>query len=210
MTLSVTPEATTPTPPIVIDTPVVLVADILAGAANLTIHVGEESIRGGAVKFKVISETMRLASPVWNSMLRPNGPFLENGAKEVEFPEDDASAFEIILRLLHHRADTIPHKLTPETLFYLAVLVDKYNLHALVRPYLPTWTYGLNTETMKQVQPFERIIFAAWIFGVQEVFEAALLEMLLNSRIDKNKKDLIWHDGTLIDAGLLPDGVRSE
>jgi hypothetical protein len=203
LTLNLTPPA--PTPPIVKDTPLVLVADILAGAANLTIHVGEEAIREGAVKFKVISETLRLASPVWNSMLRPDGPFLENGAKEVRFPEDDAYAFEIILRVLHHRVDTLPSKLTIDTLFHLAVMIDKYSLQTLVRPFIAAWASELTTHAMGSVQPFERNIFVAWTFGLQEVFEAALLHILLNSKVDKCNR--IWRNDKLVDPGLLPVGV---
>jgi hypothetical protein len=138
-------------------------------------------------------------------MLRPGGPFLENGADEVRFPDDNPYAFEIILRIIYHQNNTLPAKLGLDTLLDLAVLIDKYDLHTVVRPFIPTWAAEISKTTMARYAPHERILFVAWTFGLQEVFDHMLLKLVLNCKLDNND-DLIWLNRK-VNLDLLPIGV---
>lgn len=100
-----------------------------AGDLNLLVrHHGQDEI------FKVSSKVMSLASPVWRTMLDPNGPFREskpdNG--EVAFPDDEAEAMLIILLAAHLRNQEVPQAIVyqqllskfvvPSTHLYLSLL----------------------------------------------------------------------------------------
>jgi len=159
-----------------------LMSPLPAGIANLTIHVGLEDNNNAARSFPVISETLRLHSGVFNAMLRPGGPFLENGAKEVRFPKDDPDAFEIALNILHHQLGRIPEKLTLRELFNLATLADKYDLITTIRPSIPKWTSVLQESPMTWSNQLLRFIHEAritisWIFGLEQPFLMAITEL---------------------------------
>ena len=79
---------------------------------------------------------MTLASSVFKAML--NGHFMEGrllaemGMVEVPLPDDDPTAFTILLDIIHGRGSRVPRKLNLTLLTDIAVLVDKYRLHEVV------------------------------------------------------------------------------
>jgi len=62
------------------------------------------------ITFKVSSEAMSLASPVWRTMLDPAGPFKESQSDngEINFPDDDSEALLILLVAAHLRFQDVP------------------------------------------------------------------------------------------------------
>ncbi|KAF2432100.1 hypothetical protein EJ08DRAFT_732842 [Tothia fuscella] len=179
----------------------VLVNPLLAGVANLTICVGERN--GQPLKrFLVISESMRLASPVWNAMLKPDGPFLENGAKEVSFPEDDPDAFEVIIRITHGQFSTISDISDDHILMSLAFLVDKYELQNLVSAFISRWADSLRLCRDSSLLRREQVLFTAYVFGDCDTFKTALLDLVVNCRVDK--QGVILLSGKPVDFRYLP------
>lgn len=189
------------------DSPV-LITPLLAGVANLTLHIGQEENGQPLKRFLVISENMRLASPVWNAMLKPDGPFTENGAKEVRFPEDDPHAFEVILRILHHQPSSLPDKLGFPLLLDLSFLVDKYEIRHLVSPFLGNWVSELGALCEDESIRSEEILSAAWTFGALEAFKSALLDLVINVKINKQGEMIV--NGKLMNRNYLPESTEGE
>lgn len=71
-----------------------------------------------------------LSSPVFKAMFQPG--FLEGGLlrsrdqAEVELPDDNPEAFEILMNVLHGRSRQVPDRIGFALLADLAVLADKY------------------------------------------------------------------------------------
>lgn len=108
----------------------------LTQISNLTLIVSPPESQQ---TFKVTIDTLQLASDVFNAMLDPQGPFLENGAGQVSLPDDDADAFEIMLAILYHQnvsQTVIPAK---AVLWQLELLADKYAVVEMVQPHFHQW-----------------------------------------------------------------------
>jgi hypothetical protein len=145
---------------------IVLVTPMLAGLVNLTLHVGEHKDGQPVKRFSVMSAILRLASPVWNAMLKPEGPFMEKDAKTVKFPDDDADAIEAVLQILHHWSNCIPETLEFPLLLNLALLINKYELQPSVSTYLRKWGRDLEASSKSRHIKSEKFLFCAWTFGL--------------------------------------------
>jgi hypothetical protein len=81
----------------------------------------------------VSSKHMSLVSPVFKAMLQhgsfKEGHDLAKGTAEVPLPDDDPTAFQILLDIIHHRFRRVPKKLDLNTAMEIAILVDKYQVH---------------------------------------------------------------------------------
>lgn len=185
---------------------VVLVTPLLAGIANLTILVGEDKDGQPIKKFRVISETLRLASPVWNAMLRPDGPFLENGAHEVKFPADDPDAFQVVLQILFHQSRSLTDHLSLPTLLGLAMMVDKYDLSAVVVPIASQWSSVLETDFTNTQYPIEQNLFIAWTLGLEDKFISVLGHLVRYAKVRKDLNVLL--NGRRLNVEYLPEGVQ--
>ena len=88
--------------------------------------------------FVVSSAVMRIASPVWRTMFDPQGPFMDTQRSfthgEMDLPEDDADALLCILRIAHLQFRKLPETLDYAELLNLAIICDKYDTVAVVRP----------------------------------------------------------------------------
>lgn len=101
-----------------------------AGDLNLLVkHHGQDEI------FQVSSKVMSLASPVWRTMLDPDGPFRESKPDdgEVAFPDDQAEAMLIILLAAHLRNQEVP-----QTIVYEQLLSEF--VHPSIHPYLSVFS----------------------------------------------------------------------
>jgi hypothetical protein len=105
----------------------------IAGSGDLRLVVGPKDKQ---ITFLVFSSSVRLASPVLNSMFDPGSRFMEGHSldREFTFPEDDVSSFLILLRIVHIQFSKLPLVLSTEDLFNLAVFCDKYDAVSTVRP----------------------------------------------------------------------------
>ncbi len=86
----------------------------------------------------VSSAVMRIASPVWRTMFDPQGHFMESQRSfthgEMDFPEDDPDALLCVLRIAHLQFRKVPETLDYAELLNLAIICDKYDTVAIVRP----------------------------------------------------------------------------
>ena len=93
---------------------------------------------GDQKTFVVSSAVMRIASPVWRTMFDPQGHFMESQRssthREMDFPEDDPNALLCVLRIAHLQFRKIPETLNYAELLNLAIICDKYDTVAIVRP----------------------------------------------------------------------------
>jgi hypothetical protein len=104
---------------------------------DLTLLVGSDTPNDHVLRYRVSTHVLCLASPVWEAML--TGNFREGLAKNIPFPEDDASALRILL-LIAHRLDKVSTKpMSVDALANIADLCDKYDTVDLVRQYTDHW-----------------------------------------------------------------------
>ncbi|TVY16515.1 hypothetical protein LARI1_G005613 [Lachnellula arida] len=81
--------------------------------------------------------------------------------KELDFTEDNADAFLILLRIAHLQFSELPvEELSFDLLFQLATVSDKYDCIQLVIPWIPLWTFDPEIEMVG----LEMLLFVAWAF----------------------------------------------
>src|ERR1700753_251483 len=126
-------------------------------------------------------------------MLAPDRPFLENGSKEVKFPDDDPSAFQTVLQILHGQFSSLPQCMSFSDLFKLSVLTDKYLLLDTVRPFMFKWLsiFDVDEDThtkslCEDKMECEKLLFVAWTFGLKTPFLDALKFLVLNTVFEDN------------------------
>ncbi|KAF2497605.1 hypothetical protein BU16DRAFT_319275 [Lophium mytilinum] len=153
----------------------------LANPSDLTLIVGPlgQSIH-------VSRGALRLASPVWNTMF--SDQWAESSKKEVQFPDDDPEALLIVLGIAHLRFKERPKVLLYRQLVELAVICDKYDTVAVIRPFLQEW---IGYEEMKVGPGTEEWIFVAWTFGIRDKFVNGVQDLVRNTLADA-QECLVW------------------
>ncbi|KAF1991477.1 hypothetical protein K402DRAFT_294941, partial [Aulographum hederae CBS 113979] len=134
---------------------------------DLTIKVRPDK---DPLEYVVSKRTMCFASPAWRAML--TGQFSESTASEVPFPEDDPDALLIVLRIAHLQFALLPRSMSFLMVVKLAVLCDKYDTVALVKPFLSMWV-DPHKENLLTVN-YQEWFFVAWVFGYEEEFNQLL------------------------------------
>lgn len=124
--------------------------------------------------FIVSSKTMTLVCDAWRCMLSRDGGFKEaqpvdDGMREVSFPEDDAATLAILLNIAHLNFKSVPTTISLDRLWNLAVLTDKYGATKLVQPWIENWINGVkHTVGVKHCREW---LWIAWEFGEEKIFE---------------------------------------
>lgn len=156
--------------------------------------------------FIVSSAVMRLASPVWNTMLDPRGHFMESYSNgEVPFAEDNAAALLLILRIAHLQFQELPEALDLHEMLSLAVVCDKYDTAGLVRPWIKQWEESLKKRsTLVEAPGREKYLFFAWTFGDFSSYEKIARSLIYNSTCDNEGQ--LFADGNLLGKNL-PSGA---
>jgi hypothetical protein len=133
------------------------------------------------VHMLVSSKYMMLASPVFKAMLQTRT--FEEGRKlsaagkvEVPLPEDNPTAFEIVLNIIHGRNKHVPRVLSLELLTSVSLLVDKYQMAEAVECFSDTWI-GALIEDLPQAYSSktdsDNVLLwlqVSWVFENDEVF----------------------------------------
>lgn len=133
------------------------------------------------VHMLVSSKHLMLASPVFKAMLQP-GSFEEGrklsaaGKVEVPLPEDDPTAFEVVLNIIHGRNKLVPRVLSLELLTSVSLLVDKYQMAEAVECFSDNWI-GALIEDLPQAYTSETEsesvllwLQVSWVFEKDEIF----------------------------------------
>lgn len=139
---------------------------------NLTLLVGPTK-----QSFRVCSRTVSRSSPVFRKML--NGPWIESkpaNAQDwiVELPEDDEEALALVLHIIHAQFDVIKPTLETSELFWVCVIVNKYDLVHALRPWARAWCEDLDTEYAD-----DRLLWIGWVLGCGEFFIGTASEVLV-------------------------------
>lgn len=130
----------------------------------------------------VSSKVLALASPVFERMF--NSSFKEGlinhkmpQQRLVPLPEDDAEAFILLCRVLHHRSHEIPRSLTGNCLEKLAIICDKYNCISPIAFAGEVWLRaGIKSATAEDLS---KLLFAAYILDLPDMFSRISWEILL-------------------------------
>jgi hypothetical protein len=125
----------------------------------------------------VSSKHLMLASPVFKAMLqhsnfREGDTLQSSGQVKVPLPDDDPTAFKILLDIIHGRVRQVPRQVNLQIMTDLSVLVDKYQMLEVVELYAEIWM-----STLKMCVPnfFTADLLPwlsiSWVFGLADQFK---------------------------------------
>jgi hypothetical protein len=137
---------------------------------------GLESKPPRQIRMLVSSQTMMMVSPVFKAMLKPDGlkegKALATGKAEIPLPDDDLSAFQILLNVCHHRTKQVPRTVDLQTMKNIAILVDKYQLQEAVVLYGVLWIDKLRESLPQSFSPeISPWLSIAWVFRLSVEFK---------------------------------------
>lgn len=168
---------------------------------DLCLEVGEDE---GSQRFMVCSRTLSRASKVFRAMLYGN--FAESKPSDkgqewaVALPEDDPTALATILDIVHGRFRKVPSAVTPDHLFMITVLTDKYDMTEVLRPWVNGWIgpYALTSRLPGQ-KGDEKLLWIAWELGHIELFKKTLGYLQETCTLDEDNKVIDRHGTRLED-----------
>lgn len=156
------------------------------------------SARAGRVAHMLVSSRhLILASPVFKAMFRSG--FRESHLlasqelAEIDLPEDDPGAFEILLNIIHGHVRKVPEHVDLKELVELSILIDKYQLLDIMKLYIQMWMSRLRDSAPRtytaDILPWLTI---SWVFKLQDDFKAIskLAEQGSSNRLCDNKTRL--------------------
>lgn len=169
------------------------------------IHIeesGKVTLQVDTWRFKVSSRELRRTSRVWDELLQPRQCFYSEIT--MRLPEDlDPWALEIILRIQHQKAASLPPQLTFKRLRHLAIVCDRYHVAHLITQLavFQKWVQALEPHADES----ERVewLHIAYAFGLEDIFERLAKSLVLTTTLDKH--------GNCLTAGgriLHPDRMR--
>lgn len=184
------------------------------GISNLTVHIGQDRNKRPVKSVPVISEMMRLHSTVWRAHLRPDGPWLKAGAKEVNFPDDDPNAFEIVLTVIHGQLGSVPETMSFTDLKHLFIMIDKYDLSKSMETFTPKWISKLSLEPTditdhQVVFDFDGWLSVSWCVGLEKPFSMTLKALFKVVKEESDGSLVVWRPGIETYTPLLLDHVPS-
>ncbi len=159
---------------------------------DLTLQVGRgEAGTGDAswlhADFLVCSRTLARVSPVFDRMLY--GPFVEankhsnkdNGQAgwTVALKQDKPAPMQVFLNIAHANVALVPHVLSVDNLYDLAVLTNYYDATALLAPWIDVWM-AATAEVARDanlIQP--KLLWIFWEFGRKDDFRLVAHRMLM-------------------------------
>lgn len=125
----------------------------------------------------VSSKHLMLASPVFKAMLQHNNfkegdTLRSSGQVKVPLPDDDPTALNILLDIVHGRVRAVPRAVTLKTMTELSVLVDKYQMLEVVELYAEVWMNTLKTSVpMFFTADLLAWLSISWVFGLADIFK---------------------------------------
>lgn len=143
------------------------------------------------ISFVVSSNVLCLASNVLRTMLlssmKEGATLARNGTVTVPLPEDNAAAMLVILRILHHQTDLVPESVNLGVLSAVAVLSDKYNFNAPLRPTITTWIRDFVSDSgdeatrESRVRVWVELITAARLLKHHKLAQRAMQGLILHA-----------------------------
>ena len=141
-------------------------------------------------------------------MFDPNSRFKKqysaaSGLQEVRLEEDDPDAISLVLGIAHLHFKKIPAFLDYRQLLNLAVVCDKYDVVALVRPWYSKWEEHLSTLACDPY--FEEWLFIAWTFGDTKVYTRLMKTLIVEVTSDSEGR--CYRSGKLLGSKMPPNSL---
>ncbi|OAA75283.1 hypothetical protein LEL_07271 [Akanthomyces lecanii RCEF 1005] len=135
-------------------------------------------------EFLVCSRTLARASPVFDRML--HGPFVEakhdpkdSAGWRVVLPDNNPAPMEVFLNIAHANVARIPHILSVDHLYDLAVLTNYYDATPLLSPWIDVWISSTSeiSRDANMIQP--KLLWISWEFGRTDTFRIVAHRLLM-------------------------------
>jgi hypothetical protein len=178
----------------------------------------EVSSDAGTARFKVSSQVLCIASPVFRAMLGPSSSFKEacelrasaisSEPYVLQLGEDDPQALVVVLNALHLQGSKVPISISFQNLVDLAIICDKYDCAPGVTLWADVWT-----EVWKKyaLEPgFERWLFISWTFGIDEIFMSLSKKLIMEGEFEWSNPRSLLLKGHPIDDMLIPEPVMGK
>lgn len=162
----------------------------------------------GRWRYRVCSATLRRHSPVWKTMLF--GPWKESkpateGEWVVELPEDPPYEMQTILYIIHGLVDKVPEALSGDSVFRLLILLNKYDMTRIVKPWCAKWMVPAEQSIWC---PVTKSLYIAWELGNESLFTLRLTDIALNTQMVGNV--LVFKRWTLSSLPFATEGFKLE
>ncbi|CAH0019546.1 unnamed protein product [Clonostachys rhizophaga] len=133
-------------------------------------------------RLRVYSLVLTNASTVFNVMLGPHfkegHQLAQTGLTEIELPEDNAEAVEIVFNIIHGRNDRVSDTLDPDKLLQVAIITDKYDCLVPLAFAMKLWLKSVSAADPVQMWALAMV---GVILRREETFAEAASALILNS-----------------------------
>lgn len=171
--------------------------------ADLYLIVGKSQDSLPLKAFGVNRHCLCIASRVFAAKLL--GDPMGVSVTEIDLADDNPEAMEVIVRIIHMKGSTVAKdKLTVELMTEVAILADKYDVLALVRPFVwpRLWSIDLDSLTNNQLTKF---ISICWYFKSRTLFDVGMSKLVRNVSVNLNGE--VEYKGHIIDSLDLPGSI---
>lgn len=137
---------------------------------NMTIH-------------KFLSGAAYWTYDYWNALPSESETKAEQtGTPQLDFQDEwfYADALLILLQIVHHRFLNVPANISFQTLYNLAVLIDRFDCVELVHPWYFRWLGPHRSEAHLGLID-SRWLFISWNFGVPEISKEVAPKLAINT-----------------------------
>ena len=136
---------------------------------------GDGARRTRAKGLRVSSVHLIVSSRIFRAMFKTH-PMREaeslrtRSSVEVPLPDDDYDAVRILMDIIHLRTKSVPQRVSLQTMIALATLVDKYEWHDAVRPYIEGWMVHLPFTLKIFSSKLKYWLWIAYVFQLPDLF----------------------------------------
>lgn len=164
---------------------------------------------------RVCSKSLSRACPVLSKLL--NGGFTESRRPDpssgeewaVKLPDDDPKPMEVLLNIAHCRFDLVSEIRAHDTstigdLYDIAVVTDKYDCTALIRPWAQKWSLFNNMVGEQITSDLYRLAWISWELGDIGLFKRVFNAMVcrIPPATAEEASDTQWPSDVLEPPGL--------
>jgi len=139
-------------------------------------------------------QILRLASPVFRTLLAKDSPFQEsacrltnkNGVQVIQFKDDEPSTMQIVMNVIHLQDHRVPRSIPFDQLNKIAELCDKYDLEKGLQSCGQMWTkpYLEHLEGGN----VDRLLFIATALKLVDLFPPITKYIVMNARLMETGK----------------------
>jgi DNA-directed RNA polymerase subunit RPC12/RpoP len=132
--------------------------------------------------FRVNSNVLRLASPVFKRMLEPGfkeADMFKRG-ESIPLVGDDYVAVDILFKIVHYNPHIIDDIEDPSILATVALHSDKYDCSDIVKPWVGHWILARTDHQAKDMNHMFFFVFTAMTLNMPDVFEHVTVSVANN------------------------------